>query len=515
MAITFVLGIFYTWYVVGQLGLAGLGLLALAIGSFGIRAIDSSLRQSIVRELATSLATGDQKTIRQTIASALGCSIIGAGIMLLFYGAIAGIAYAGLFNTPVGEPRFPLVLAVLFLSEGLAVAIRLVLGPLTQSVFASRLVMVDNLFAILQRLVFVIALVLACSVFWPDADIATKLFGTVVVRLVLLVIEQIFELIVAFRLVPKLSLDPRAGSVAEMKTVGTQAWHTTQMQLLGSVTPQFLQIVINLMFGLTYNGIWQIVVQIGGHALMVSEGALRGIDPVSTHLQQKGAHASILNLMVRGLRYQLLAVLPFALSYLIFMRPLLDLWVGGRLAKDEALAEAMTVDQALWLATFMASLGMIAEVIKASTRGLERMMYGLGEVRSYAWFAKWAALISVGGASLLMFWTQTPKWAPLPMLVANAGFSAVILLSARKNAGLSLRRAAKMALPRPLIASLVFAVLLVLARLWMPPLDLTWLLVLAAGIGLTFALVSFTIGLQADERARFREFGRGLRRRLG
>ena len=68
----FVIGIFFTWYVIGRTGLGGFGMIALATGGLGIAfALESAIDQSLMRELAAAIAGGDRRHLQRVLASGL------------------------------------------------------------------------------------------------------------------------------------------------------------------------------------------------------------------------------------------------------------------------------------------------------------------------------------------------------------------------------------------------------------------------------------------------------------
>ena len=96
---------------------------------------------------------------------------------------------------------------------------------------------------------------------------------------------------------------------------------------------------------------------------------------------------AVIDLMARSIRYQLAVALPVAILLGIFAHPLLALWVGERLATDLA---GIPVSEALDLASEIVWIMLAARVLRAGVYGTERILYGMGGVRSYAWFSNGA-----------------------------------------------------------------------------------------------------------------------------
>ncbi len=503
---TFLLGIFLTWYMVDEVGLIGFGMVSLTLGMFGMSAIDAAIRASVIRELSAAIGTGQRSEIQGVLASALAfCGLVALGL-IAFFCAVAACAWLGVFNTPAEHPRLPGVLALLFLAEGAAISVRMLLSPYTQSIFASQRTGLDNALMTLDRAVAVAAAVVAFGVLWPERDLAGKLAGYAWVRLLFLVGQNVLEVAVARRLIPDLRFRRAAFSRSRFDAVAGTVWHTGQMRLLQGASPQFVMVIVNLFFGLAFNGVWGIATQVGGHVAMIAGGLLRGIDPISTHLKDKGQRRAIVNLMIRGVRYQLLGTLPVACAYALFLTPILHLWVGGRLAEDADLAAAgVTVGAAIGMTAVMGTILIVAQTLRMSTAGMERMLYGLGEIRSYAWFAKYSVLITVAGAALLMAIFDTPAVAPVPFVIANFLFAIVVIpRAAARRADLPIGETLRRSVPRPLIATAVFLVPLIVARTRIDTLTLRQLVILLAACGVMAAPLVYAIGFDAEERARLR-----------
>ena len=87
-----------------------------------------------------------------------------------------------------------------------------------------------------------------------------------------------------------------------------------------------------------------------------------------------------------------------------------------------------------------------------------------------------------------------------------------MLMGARRCVGLPVGRTLRRALPRPLIASAILCVPLVLLRSQLHELGLLSLVALAAGSGIAYGLLLYGIVFETDERARINEIIRGVAR---
>jgi hypothetical protein len=517
MGATFALGLFTTWYVVGAAGVVGFGLISLAVSSSGpSRALERTLRLGLVRELSAALATGDAAAIRRSIASAFRLCSQAILPLAVVVAALAVVAWAGLFNVPGGRGPLTLALAALILAEGLNAAARLLAAPLLQCLFASQQVALDNLLMVLGRLTHALSALVVFGWLLPDAALPVQLAGFAVSRVTLQLADVAAGVLLARRRIPAVELDRALFDREEYGRMRQTVWSFSQVTVLLNILPRFMAILINLFFGIAYNAIWEITVQFAGYAWVASEGLLRGIAPLTAHLQEGGRGRVALGLMARSIRYHLVVVLPAALLLGLYSKPLLQLWVGGRLAADANLESAgLSVQAALGLAAAMATVLLAGHTVRAGLFGVERILYGMGEVRSYAWFSKWAALGSVATAAAAMAVFGEPMAAPLAILAALCGHSlGAVLGAAHRRMGLPIGHTLRRSLPRPLIANLLFLAVLLASRPWFAELTPPRLGVLLLGAGIVYGAIALLVTPEPDERPRLAELARQLPRLL-
>ena len=162
----------------------------------------------------------------------------------------------------------------------------------------------------------------------------------------------------------------------------------------------------------------------------------------------------------------------------------------------------------------MASIYLLAELSRASTRGVERILYGMGFVSSYSWFAKWSVLLTGSGAVLLMWLFGSPIAGVAPLAVVQfVYFDVIVLGTACRKMDIPVRGLLRRSLPRPLVAGALLVPPLLWTRSMMPPLDLGLLAMLLLGFGVACGPILLFVGLIPAERRRLVEFwGRGLAR---
>lgn len=513
---TFTLGIFTTWYLVGAIGVAGFGLLALATSSTGVtRTLELALRQGLVRELASAIASRETPRIQRSLSAAVHLCRRMLIPVFLIIGALAIFTAVGGFNTPSDQPSFKWALLALILGEGIYAGARVLSAPYLQSLFAAQHVGLDNLLMVVGRITYALSAVLVFGWLLPDRDLVTQFSAYALSRSSLQLLDVGLGIWLAKHLVPGLRLASDVDR-SEYLAVRNTVWHSTHVEILLNLCPQFLAILINLFFGLTYNGLWQIVVQLSGYVRMLAEGLLRGIEPLTTHLQTVGRMTAVKDLMARTIRYQLTFSLPGAIMIGVLATPILHLWVGDRLAHDPHLSQAeISLTSALDLAATMTLIMLAVRTLRSAFFGIERTLYGLGEIDSYSWFAKWALLLTVVVSSMLMYLTGSPLGAPWGLLIASGIYSpGVILAAAKKTTSLPLLETLRRSLPRPLLSNLLFGAALLPLVHAVERLSLLELVAIFAGYGLLYTLLALFFIAEPDEKRRLREIGRSAGLRL-
>jgi hypothetical protein len=500
---TVLLALFTTWYILGTAGVLGFGLIALASSSTGLsHALERSFRFGLVRDLSAAIATRDPAAMRRSVTSAFRLSAQAAWLLAAFVLVLAGLAWAGVFNTPREQPELRSALAILVLAEGVHALVRLLTAPYFQALFAARWIALDNLLTVISRATYALSAVLVFGWLLRDAGLAVQIGGFAAARASLQLVDVALGVWLARRRLPGLRLDRSAYDEADYRQVRSTVWHSSQVTLLQGLGPKFLAVAINLFFGLTYNGLWQIVLQLSSFVKLFSEALLGGIEPVVAHLQEGGRGRAVIGLMARSVRYQLAVTLPMALVLALWTRPLLELWVGSRLAADANLiAAGISVERALDLVTAMVWVILGWQIVRAGFLGVERILYGMGRVKSYAWFPKWGTLIAVVSGVLLMAWLDQPIAAPIALLISQGCFSlGAVMSAARHEVGLSVATVVRDSLPRPLAAALALLAVLLPFRLLFDRLSIPGLALLAAGSAVAFVTLLALLIPRADER---------------
>lgn len=167
----------------------------------------------------------------------------------------------------------------------------------------------------------------------------------------------------------------RADGQALRRLIGFSGWNTL-VAVAANMHDRVDQWFMNWTFGIAGNAIFGLSIQLSGYIRMVAMGVTDGLDAVSARLshQRPGAMGA---LVYHSTRLHAMATLPAAAVVAILALPLLELWVGRRIA-DPAEAAAIIPDAALLVQVL--ALGWMA---RGLSDGWMRILLGAGHVRQY------------------------------------------------------------------------------------------------------------------------------------
>lgn len=421
LATTFAFGLFFTSYVTAKLGLEGFGLISLAAGTFGISfAIESGIGHAVSRELAPAFAKRDPKEIKAAFSSTFTASclfgLFGGFVSIL----LAYLATKGVIRIPGERMEFIRGLVWLLLSEGAIGVVRSVLSVWHRSAFASRMIWLDSIYLIIERfgkpLVAYIVLDSAASTAEGLDLIPHLAAGNFIWVSASLVLSSLISLL----LVKQARFLPRWTDFATLRGVLRRIFEALQFAFLSGFTPQLLALVVNATVGLAYNGIWSVVVQVGGWCTLLGEGILRGIDPLMVHLRVEKGEAEVKSTLGLLSKVQAYAFILISGLILSVCPKLIYVWVGKSWAEDEALKSlGLTVDQAVVFSSLLIFLQLLALLPRMIFSPIERTLFGFGEMRSYLIYVWCASLIAVLICGAGLHWFGWVGWAPLGVLGAN------------------------------------------------------------------------------------------------
>ena len=239
-----------------------------------------------------------------------------------------------------------------------------------------------------------------------------------------------------------------------VQTVKNAAW-ALQFSLVSGFLAQLLGVLVNLTLGLTFNGIWAIVIQLAGWCMLLSEGLFRGIDPLMIHLQaERGVEGvrSRIPLLTSIQGYVAVAIT----AVMVCVSPwFLNVWLGERLHSVGQSSDLLTDGRSvLFLIANVLVLQLAGILVRSTCTPLERTLFGLGYVRHYVPF------VWIGGGVAVLFSCLPITdgrffWVPLGFMLANVcSYGVGVLRASTQTIGLKISHDLRPALMKVFIVGL-------------------------------------------------------------
>jgi O-antigen/teichoic acid export membrane protein len=210
------------------------------------------------------------------------------------------------------------------------------------------------------------------------------------------------------------------------------------------------------------------------------------LTPAFSTLEGRADHEGIRRLYVSGMKYGLLAVIPFQLGLLFFGRPFLALWIGPEIANESYVV--------LWILT-------LALPLTACHWVSNRMLQGVGKVKVYAFYSIVQAVVNVLLSLVLVNWLGLAGVA-LSSAVCLSAYALVVTITAFRVVRLSFASCWLDILLRPVLLACALALVWGASILSYP--ISSWLSLIAhASLGITlYAFAALSLEPQLVERWR-------------
>ncbi|MFN3670477.1 MAG: lipopolysaccharide biosynthesis protein [Bosea sp. (in: a-proteobacteria)] len=475
-----VLMIWYVPFLIGHLGLAAYGMVALVNALLMILAVvTDSLTGGTFRYLAIDLNRGDAPAAMRTFNTALALAVIGCGVILL---PIAATAYylPTLFRIPlelVAETRF------LLLSTSLLAFTALLGGTFGASSLIAHRFDLRNIVRALTTLGRV-GIVALCFMIWPAS---LWHVGAGMIAAALLGLAG--DMILWKRLTPQLGIQPRLIDSSQFRPlIGISGW--TAVNTVGALLlMQVDLLVVNAFFGSEMTGRYGSIILLPTLIYTLMEAVIPILSPAIMASYATGDIAGLRRTALQSVRLlALILALPVGLLCGLG-RPLLSLWLGPSFADLDIILIFLVCHLTVTLATRPLSYVLTAHN-KVKLQGLVTLALGVANIALVVALARYSSFGAAGVAAAgALAWT-----------VRNGVF-----ISTYSATLMGLRWHAFYG-PLALGVGVAVAIAMagqVSARLWWPS-DWFSLATTAAAISLAYCGLAYAIGLTAAERALLR-----------
>lgn len=402
-AVSFIL----TPMLIEELGVDLFGLLSLVALTLALSdPIKAAVGKVLTRELTQARAAEDRDRFRDVFSNGVVLAILGAAIVMLIASVLAIVGPEVLRLAPENVSRARVALFI----EGAMFASVLLLMPANNLYIATHRIVLENVHRSLIRVLDLIAALIVFSVDFGDPFLSFVI-GRAILRSAHGALKASWILLKEpwARFHSAMVLRTRMKDLA-----GIGAWSMgTQIARIGFVACD--QILLNMFFGLVYNGLYGVVNQLRSYARMFGGNIALGVDAVAADLDERGDDAKGRALLIATMKMTLSVTLHCAILIGVFTPVILEVWLGDRLYGDENLLSVMTPGAARDLAWSFILILLPGIVLMETNRAATENLYGMGHIRRYSPLLIWGAVIKIvlatswlmlGGGPLSLAWSS-------------------------------------------------------------------------------------------------------------
>ncbi len=402
-AVSFVL----TKMLIEELGMDLFGLLSLVALTLALSdPIKAAVGKVLTRELTQARAAKDRDRFREVFSNGVVLATLGAALVMLIASALAIIGPEVLRLSPENVSRARVALFV----EGAMFASVILLMPANNLYIATHRIVLENVHRTLIRVLDLVAALIVFSV-----DFGDPFLSFVIGRALLRTVHSLFKAAWILLKEPWARFDAARVSRTRMKELaGVGGWSMgTQIARIGFVACD--QILLNIFYGLVYNGLYGLVNQLRSYARMFGGNIALGVDAVAADLDERGDDAKGRALLVVTMKMTMSVTLHCAILIGVFTPAILHVWLGDRLYGDENLLAVMTPAEALDLAWSFILILLPGIVLMETNRAATENLYGMGHIRRYSPLLIWGAVVKIvlatswlmlGGGPLSLAWSS-------------------------------------------------------------------------------------------------------------
>ncbi len=503
-AVAFVL----TPILVGELGVQLFGLLALVSISLAMAdPVRNAVGKVLTREMAQAKAAGDDERLRDVFSNGVALASIVAVVIALLTLALTAVA-PHIFEIS-SDQAFKLRVAIL--AEGLLTALAFIFSPAGNLYIATHRIVIENLLRSIRRTLDLLAAVIAFYLGFAWDPFLAYVLARVALKFIHL----------SYRNAWILSREPAARmsfamvSKAHMKELaGVGAWSISgQVARIGFYLSD--HILMNLFFGLAYNGIYSIINQLRAYARMFGGNISLGVDALAADLQERGEEDTGRRVLIVTMKMAMSVTLICAIFVGVFAGPFIDVWLGSRLRNDETLLSVMTYPDAVALATTFILILLPGVVLAETHTAATQNLYGMGHIKKYSPAIIAASIFKIVLATLWLLAGGGPLAIAFSTLIANiAVYGIYFPRLICRLAGLRLSDLVFGAYARPLVSAAVCVTVGLFMRSLFTEWDWPRLILSVAVTGAVYAITFPLIVANPYERRAMLKVFEGAARRV-
>ena len=481
-----ILGLLSVALLIRAVGAEGFGVVSLLGPTVGLSALlQDVVRETMIRELGVAYHSDDSQLLPRVYNA---CIRVCAGTAAVTLGLIiCVVAMLPFFRIPaelLPAARY------FFAAAGAQAVVAVLLAPAFNMYRVSERMVLANFWILLERAADVLAAIVVYFVVAPVAQLVI-IYGCVSygIKLVIQLVACGSIIVADRRLVPRLGV----ATSEDYRQVVTGCGWNAAVEIAANLHLRVDAIIMNLCFGVFYNGIFGIAVRASSYVRMLAIGSTNGIDAVAARLTSRAKSVKLPLLTQYSTKLHAVVTFPAIVCVFLLAEPFVSLWVGDSLRDPQAVTRTVVLVRIL----------LVGVAIRSIADGWQKLLYGAGFVRSYAipvliggianpvialillglWpdrvgytAVAWAYSISFTGVQLILF-------PIIVMRCIGCGFDQVIS-----------------PIIRPMIISIVLSPVLMLFIRKVEVWTISWLALAACAYGGVYLCAMCLVGFTAAER---------------
>jgi hypothetical protein len=377
-----------------------------------------SLTQLFVKSMTSATATGDNRKIAEVMTNVVVMAAV-VGISFMVLGTILSMLAPQLIDFP---PEHEIHVRTAIFCEALVIGMLIMRNPWLGLFLVEHRALSFNFDTMLMRWIDLTSFGLAFLPLGWDTFTAF-----LVIRTILMGVHCLVRVILGRRLMPAARFRPSLISWNSIRGLTRTGALTTAQPFTGFAFDVIDHYLLNIVFGPLFNAIYAVVNSLRSYARRFGADASVGGEAISADMHERGAHEILIRSLLASMRLVSGIMLICSGMVAIFFGPIVDVWLGAAMSKDEALLKIMTYEEAIDLAWIFVLILLVGGVLMEVCIAGSRFLYGMGLIGKYS-----GILFAAGVSKILLAVSVTVLLlSPWELsFLGKGGFEATLLFPA-------------------------------------------------------------------------------------
>ena len=310
-------------YILSKIGVANYGIWAVFLAIIGLTSLsDLGLAGTLTKHVAEYYARKDSMALNRLVDTGLMLYVLIAALLAGALCLASGLLIPLFFRQPlIPRPQ----IQILWYLFSCIVAINTVSVPFYSIVNGLQRMDLSNIltsFTVFSRAVLTVVLLMR----------GLGLEGLVLANLIAPLMTLVCYIWIVHKLVPELNLNPLRGERREVGHIFSFGLQMYLTQIATAVHMQIDKLYLALFTGLAAAGFYNIAGDTAWKIRTIPEMLLSPVMAAASELDAHGAQEKLRELYFRCHKYMALCGLPAVVFVMVFCRPLVQLWLGPKLA---------------------------------------------------------------------------------------------------------------------------------------------------------------------------------------